>query len=420
MLKKLSLLIFLSFFFQACGEGLDDVLEFPFPENEEENEEEDEEREQSDQTGLLIRGTPTAASLDIYSNFFLNELCKSDECEASYEKLPPNFYFFGNQEDSCHFDYDPTVSNQFLVKQADGPLNGFVLDLSKEDLFFLAWVSMRYEINPHFLMGILSQESRGNCAAVSPATGQGCFQLTYRFAKPQLEQSYPDRVANWHWTNRVGYYPENIYVDEESYFGRDPLGRNQNRMTLDPTEFIINGVQVSSVANFHYGIIASALYFHWQQYLLYYRFDSLHDISEELFQTDEGKASWQAAAYNGGAFRARLELRDHGLDFLDHMAGETRNYVPAVLDYCHGYQEGELFYNESYTQEDVAWLIELLSDTYIGIDIDWEAVQEDVDQVFFSEDDATLTLVDDIKALIYVISTSIPSLAPEWPSEGSI
>jgi hypothetical protein len=376
-----------------------------------------------------IDGNPSAGSNEIYSNANLNNLCPNNDesCQAPYETLPETFINTDNSDltdtQKCNFDYNPNQSSAFVLNRVDGSVNGLELFFSKEDLFFIAWVSIRYKINPYFLMGVLSAESRGNCAAVSGSHGEGCFQITNTFGQGQLDDSYPARVAHWFWTDRSGrYYPDEVFVDEESYFGENPSS-DQFRVTLDPNEFTINDVDISSVVNFHFGIIASGLYFHWQHYLLYHQYEDLHDKAEDLFAQDNGKALWQAAAYNGGAFGAARALRnvDDPEDFLDEMRAETQNYAPLVADYCHSYQEGELAYEATYTKAEVNFIIDLLRQTYPrNTGIDWDEVKSDVSQVFFEEGTTRLNFTDDIKALIYVISTHDPKLAPEWPDDGSI
>lgn len=372
-----------------------------------------------------IGGNPSPGSEEIYATANLSDLCLVDEaCEPDYVKLRSEFIRTEGQEPLkkgvCNFDYDPNLISTFVLNKVDGDLNGLDLYLSREDLFFLAWVSVRYKINPYFLLGILAQESRGNCSAVSPFNGEGCFQITNTFGQGQLNDSYLSRVAGWSWSDRSGsYYPDEIFVDETTYFGETPP-TEQFRITIDPTAPVINEIDVSSVVNFHFGVIASALYFHWQHYLLYYYFEDSRDVASELFQSKDGKAQWQAAAYNGGAFGAGFALEDGGEDFLDEMAEETQNYAPAIIDYCTGFQNGDFTYSTSYTQDDINWIIDLLAMTYpLSLDVDWDGVKEEIEQIFFSDVDE-LTLVDDVKAIIYVISTNTPLLAPEWASSGSI
>ncbi len=374
-----------------------------------------------------ITGTPSPGSEDIYSVANLNDLCvDEDECGAPYNTLPSGFFNRGNQnlsdENVCDFDYDPNDESSFVLNQVNGSVNGLRLLFSKEDLFFLAWSSVRYKINPYFLMGILSQESAGNCAAVSSSHGEGCFQITNTFGQGQLDDSYPDRVTNWNWSNRSGaYYPDDIFEDELTWFGQQP-STDQFRITIDPDAAEINDEEISSVVNFHFGVIASSLYFHWQPYLLYYQYDELRPAAEDLFENDNGKSLWQAAAYNGGAYGASNALADAGDDFLDEMSGQTQDYAPPVVDYCTEYQQGSLAYEAIYTMDDLRFIIDLLAQTYPDdVDVNWEAVKDDVEQVFFSDEDiTTLTFVDDIKAIIYVISTHTSTLGPEWPDEDSI
>lgn len=382
----------------------------------------------SSETVEEITGEPSAGAQEIYESSDLNSLCiDSSICRPNYDLLPATLIRTEGQSplvtEVCNFDYDPNLNSSFVVRRVDGTVNGLDPLLSKQDLFFLAWVSIRYHINPHFLIAVMAQESFANCAAVSFAGGEGCFQITNTFGQAQLNQSYPLRVAEWNWTDRLGeYYPDQIFQDEQSYFGEIPA-TTQYRRTLDPSAPTIDGIPVSSVVNFHYGIIASALYFHWQPYLLYYRFDELRGQAAELFQLTNGKARWQAAAYNGGAFGAASALTQAGLNFLDVMSAETQDYADRVVDYCAAFQSGELFYQASFSEEDVDSILELLAMTYPDGFIDWDQVYDDVMQVLFTSDtDSTIKLsyIDDIKALVYVISTHFPQLAPEWPDEGSI
>lgn len=373
-----------------------------------------------------ISGEPSAPSQEIYESSDLTDLCTDhDVCSPPYDKLPDDLERTAGQDPLetgiCNFDYDPNLSSRFILSRVDGTVNGLELLLSKEDLFFIAWVSIRLQINPHFLLGVMAAESTGDCAAVSGSAAEGCFQITNTFGQAQLNQSYPDRVASWFWTDRSGsYYPEEIFVEPASYFGEEPFS-DQFRLTLDPTAASIDGVEISSVVNFPFGIIASGLYYRWQQYLLYYNFKELRDAAEELFQEENGKALWQASAYNGGAWGAASALEQGGLGFLDFMGTETQRYAPTVVDYCTEFQSGTLSYNTTYTQDDLDWIVDLLSFTYsAAAGIDWEGVKDDLFQVFFTAGVTELSFTDDIKAIVYVLSTHAPAIAPEWPSEVSI
>ncbi|MBX7148605.1 hypothetical protein K1X76_05920 [bacterium] len=373
-----------------------------------------------------IGGNPSPGSQTIYASASLDDMCVDDTiCGPPYEVIADTYRDVGNQEeltsDVCDFDYDANAISTFVLNSVDAEVNGLELLLSKEDLFFIAWTSVRFKINPYFLMGVLSAESSGNCAAVSSSNGEGCFQITNTFGQAQLNDSYPNRVSGWFWTDRDSdYYEDDLFVDQESYFGEIPSS-DQFRLTLDPSQHDIDGTDVSSVVNFPHGVIASGLYFYWQQYLLFNTYNFVEDNAVDLFQSDDGKALWQAAAYNGGAYGAANALEVYGSDFLDHMHDETQTYAPRVVDYCKEYQGGEATYSASYTEDDVEWLIDLLSYTYPDdSDIDWDAVKQDVHDVFFEDGTEALTFVDDVKALIYVISTHVPELAPEWPDSGSI
>lgn len=370
-----------------------------------------------------IGGNPATGSRTIYESVNLNDLCLDDSCEAPYEEWPDDWFIVTDQEpldfSRCNYDYDPNLISTFVISKPTEGVNGLNLLFSKEDLFFLAWVSIREKINPYFLMGVVSQESAGNCALVSSTGGEGCFQITNTFGQGQLLESYPDRTGDWHWSTRIDDYPESIFLDLEDYFGEMP-DSDQYRLTLDPQASEIEGVDVSSVVNFPFGSIASGLYFFWQPYLLFSSYSSAEDNAQNLFQTANGKATWQAAAYNGGAYGAATALRDSGDNFLEDMAEETQNYAGSVVDYCKEYEAGSEIFEESLNFDDVVLFIDLLSYTYPDDWVDWNALKSEVYQIFFADGTTTLSFVDDIKALVYVISTFDPALAPEWPEENSI
>lgn len=373
-----------------------------------------------------IGGNPSPGAASIYASASLEDMCVDEaECGAPYDVIADTYIKTANQEaltgDVCDFDYDANAISTFVLNRVDGEVNGLELLLSKEDLFFISWVSVRFRINPYFLMGVLSAESSGNCAAVSSSNGEGCFQITNTFGQAQLNDSYPDRVSDWFWSDRDGdYYEDDLFVSELEYFGENPSS-DQFRLTLDPSLHEINSTEISSVVNFSNGSIASGLYFYWQQYLLFNTYNFLENQATDLFQADDGKALWQAAAYNGGAYGAANALEVAGDNFLDEMQSETQSYAPRVVDYCKEYQVGALTYNATYTEDEIEWLIDLLSYTYPSDSgIDWDEVKSDVHDVFFDDGTVELTFVDDIKAIIYVISTHVPELAPEWPDSGSI
>src|SRR3990167_5497111 len=175
-----------------------------------------------------IGGNPSPGAQEIYESADLSDLCIDEaRCAPPYDEIPEDFVQTDGQEplddDVCNFDYDPNEISTFVLNRVDGSVNGLDLFLSREDLFFIAWVSVRQKINPYFLLGVMSQESYGNCAAVSSAGGEGCFQITNYYGQAQLNESYPDRTAAWHWSDRSDdYYPDDIFVDPESYFGEAP------------------------------------------------------------------------------------------------------------------------------------------------------------------------------------------------------
>lgn len=367
-----------------------------------------------------VGGNPSPGSREIYTNADLKNLCvDQNECGSPYAVIPKEWIHI--VEGECSYDLDPNAASTFVLNRSENEINGVDLLLSKEDLFFLAWTSIRFQINPYFLLGVLLTESSGNCALVSASHAEGCFQITNHYGQSQLRASYLSRVKDWFWSDRSGEkYPDSIFVDEESYFGESPLSR-QYRMTLDPGEFVINDTEISSVVNFPFGIIGAGLYFHWQEYLLLHHFEELNNKAESLFNSKEGRALFQAASYNGGAYGAARALEKEGSNFLDLVPEETRNYAPSVVDVCLAYQEGEGTFGASYSQADLEFIIDLLATTYPGdLALDWKEVKSEISQIFFEDGTELLSFVDDIKAIVYVISTFVPELAPEWPDKNSI
>ncbi|MBU0506884.1 MAG: transglycosylase SLT domain-containing protein [bacterium] len=365
-----------------------------------------------------ITGAPSNYSQAIYASTNLNDLCLADECEAEYDILPDDYREFYDDllPNVCAFDVDPNENSQFVVHQTDDLINGTNLILSKKDLFFLAWTSMRYRINPHYLLGVLMQESSGNCAAVSGAGAEGCFQITNDYGKEQLEESYEERVNNWYWNeNSSDYYADSLFVGPEEWFGEEP-DSDQFRMTLEPGSEIVGGVAVSSVVNFNFGVMAAGMYYRWQEYFLYNNYASLRSrTTSYITSTPETKASLMAAAYNGGIGRLSNALQWYSSNYLSGMRYETRSYVKSVLSHCRDFQSGSAVYATTYSFQDIEEIIDLITVTYDAtLEVDSEALKKDIHQNFFA-DQEELTLVDDIKALIYFISTYDSSLAPEWP-----
>ena len=105
-----------------------------------------------------VSGEPTEASESVYDNQNISELCLEDICEPDYDELPDEFLqLYAEDAENCGLDYDANESSRFGLNKADD----LGLLLSKEDLFFTAWASVRYGINPHFLMAVMMAESYG-------------------------------------------------------------------------------------------------------------------------------------------------------------------------------------------------------------------------------------------------------------------
>jgi hypothetical protein len=362
-----------------------------------------------------ISGTPTESSEEIYEESSLSELCLEDSCESEYDTVPDSYKnLYTDDVEACAFNEDPNRSSQFLLGNAEE----LGILMSKEDLFFMAWVNMRYGINPHFLMAVMVAESYGNCAAVSYAGAEGCFQITNYYGRLQLQQSYSERVSTWHWNEEASaYYADSIFLDSLTWFGEEP-SHDQWRLTLDPTSDSVLGTSVSSVVNYPFGVIASGLYYHWQQHFLYYNYSSTRDVVEGLVQTyDDEMAYLMAGAYNAGIGALSNSLKNSGESYLNDLPDETQQYVERVTDYCEQYQEGAGYFSATYNEDEIDYIIDLISHTYDeGLDIEWNDIKTEVKSLFFNEQDE-LTLIDDVKALIYFISTYDPALAPAWAAD---
>jgi hypothetical protein len=364
-----------------------------------------------------INGDPSPYAQEIYDSKNLNDLCLDSDCEPTFDPIPDSWIdnFDPETDEICGFDYNPNATSQFLIRYQNDGVNGLNLLLSKEDLFFMAWASMRHHINPHFLVGVMAQESYGNCAAVSSAGAEGCFQITTYYGRLQLEASYPERVADWFWADQSGYYPDTIFIDPLTWFGEEPE-TDQFRQTLDPTNASVLGTAVSSVVNFPFGVIGSGLYYNWEQNFLYNNYASLNDTVGDVVVEPGEKAVLLAAAYNGGIGRLTDSLTLYGTEYLAGMDSETQDYVEGVTDYCIGFQAGSQTYDTTYSADDVEYLIDLLSQTYPADQTDWSSLKSTIHATFFADVDE-LRFSDDIKALIYVISTYDVTLAPEIPED---
>lgn len=374
----------------------------------------------NDAVSPTLNGAPVEASLNIYQSEDLSNLCAFDDCEKTTITLPDSHRvdLESTDEFTCAFNTDPNATTQFVLHHPKNDINGLDLKFSKEDLFFLAWVSLRYQINPHFLVGVMLQESYGNCAAVSFADAEGCFQITNYYGRLQLQQSYGERVLDWFWNESPnGYYPDSIFIPQLTWFGEQP-DDEQFRMTLDPQSPSIFGTDVSSVVNFQFGSIASALYFHWQEYFLYFNYSSTRGTVEELIANDPSeKAKLMAAAYNGGIGRLANSLKNYGESYALGLQDESETYRLRVTDYCAELQASDQTYNVSYNRDEMDYIIDLLSYTYPSdSQIDWSGLKDNLHETFFSNDDS-ITLLDDIKAVIFYISTYDPDLAPEFADD---
>ena len=253
-----------------------------------------------------VDGFPVSGSEGIYQNSNLNELCLQDDCDPDYASYPDSERVFEHLFDNsiCALDYDPNQSSQMLINDS---FNQSLVRVhySKEDLFFIAWVAMRLQINPHFLLGLVRQESLGNCAAVSFAGGEGCFQITNGFGRLQLQQSYETRVIGWHWNvGNTSSYNGSLFINPTTWFGTRPL-TDQYRVTVDPQSESVLGQKVSSVVNFPFGAIASALYVHWQTLFLYHNYDDTAPLVASLI---DGDPEERAALMGSG-----LQRRNHGI-----------------------------------------------------------------------------------------------------------
>lgn len=367
------------------------------------------------QTTESLSGFPSTKSESVYQTNNLNELCNNASCDSQITPIPSWFQESSTTNNSvCNFDYNPNASSQFILKTTD---NWSPIYLSKVDLFFIAWVSHRYKINPHFLMAILRQESGGNCSLVSVAEAEGCFQITNYWGRRQLQQSYSDRTSSWFWTANppASRYDSSLFVNPQDWF-EDNIATTQYRVTLDPESPTVNGTEVSSVVNFHFGSIGSALFFHWQNHFLW-RQKSIQDTLKKLIQTESSaKSKLMAAAYNGGTTKLIQSIKNRGINYDQELFLETSQYVSRVFDFCKKAQSGDLVYNATLNQTDVDDFITYLEQTYELSLFDAETLRTQIRQDFFTDTDE-LTIVDDIKALIFTISRFSPTLAPHDPED---
>lgn len=277
--------------------------------------------------------------------------------------------------------------------------NGMDLLMSVQDVAFVAWTAFSYDLNPHFLLGIMMTESAGDCSAVSYAGAQGCFQITYRQGAGQLRNSFPERVASWYWAKRsnvgperfrrpgeaLGYWPTDLYIAPEVYFGKKlKKGTRQLRMTVDPVATLqtsdrAGDTEVSSVANFSFGVIGAGLYFHFLNHYLYSHEAQLKGDVRALVNDAGKKVAWMAASYNQGAPRSMRQLGNYGAQGMwRQVAPEVQLYADTVSDYCTQLQLGDETYGGKMTWGQFSDWLQQLRWTYSEVPVDWEKVMREV------------------------------------------
>lgn len=363
-----------------------------------------------------------------------------------FEALPSNFEPWYLDEVGSR-DYSPRYcafgaslkDEQRLSIHKQRFENGMDLLLSTQDLAFLAWTSFQYDINPHFLLGVMMAESGGDCSAVSSSGAQGCFQITYRQGAGQLRNSFKERVADWYWAKRsngdeihrkpgevLGYWPADLYVAPDQYFKDILLGQKlkrgtrQLRMTVDPVATLqtsrrAGDTEVSSVANFSFGVIGSGLYYHFLNYYLYSHETQLKGDVRELTSKPRRKVMWMAASYNQGAPRTMRMLGSYGPEQLfSRLSPDVASYADTVADYCEQLQLGERTYGGVMTFGQFSDWLQQLRWTYSAVAIDWERLQAEVKQRHFAHNepiDVELGLLDVFRTMVALE----PKLAPEKP-----
>jgi hypothetical protein len=356
------------------------------------------------------------------------------------EELPPLFDPWyrdaGIEPRYCAFDLDVPQDGVLRVHTQRFE-NGMTLLLSEQDLAFVVWTAVTYQLNPHFLLGIMMTESAGDCSAVSSAGAQGCFQITYRQGAGQLKNSFAERVDNWYWAPRIsgssvsrrpgealGYWPADLYIPPETYFGRKlRKGTRQLRMTPDPaanlqTSDRAGDTLVSSVANFSFGVIGAALYFHFLNYYLYAHETQLKGDVFDLVGMPGMKVRWMAASYNEGAPRSMRQLGNYGPAKLKSVwSGDVLAYTERVTDYCEQLQQGKETYSGKMSWPEFSDWLDQLRWTYSFVNVDWLGVREMVQKRFFMSDGKSreIDLERELVPIFRAMQAFDPRLGPEQP-----
>lgn len=357
--------------------------------------------------------------------------------------LSPAWFRDPGDVDVCGFDLDLDVAPAFelhLIQSRSGELSPA---LSTLDLLFLAWTSHQYQINPHFLLGIMHAESAGDCSAVSVAGAQGCFQITDSAGAQQLTASYPERMADWYWARRrltrlsgkpwppegqaQDYYPADLFVDPGEQFRDRPGGvdgveaqrarrQRQLRRLVDPVATEIRSethgdVSVSSVASFGFGAIGAGLYFHWAGRLLLAQ-DALQEEIRAAFGAPGRKAHWMAASYNQGGPRSVRLLARRGEAFVDGLSEDVATYTRRVTSACLDLEQGTPLPERQISWEVFSDFLQELRWTYSGVPIDWEGLRGTLQGAVFS---AGPVEIHQIPRLFDEMVRLQPALAPEEP-----
>lgn len=344
-----------------------------------------------------------------------------DDSFPLYFPSAPNFddWYIDIQLDKayCSFEYDPSLDGKLEIYN-QRLKNGMNLLMSKQDIIFLAWTSYLYRINPHFLMGVMYAESGGDCSAVSSAGAQGCFQITYRQGAGQLKNSYPKRIESWYWAPRsnissnnsgryyageaLGFWPSDLYIPPEVYFNQKLSPRTrQLRMTRDSVATLLdsdkNGeTEISSVANFSFGVIGAGLYFHYLNHYLYFHELQLKGDVRELVSIPRQKLFWMAASYNQGAPRTMRMLGVYGpkniWGYLNH---DVYQYASLISNICEQLQQSPKYYKAFLTWGEFSNFLQELRWTYSEIDIDWDNLRIFLEKKFFTKG-KTITIENDL------------------------
>lgn len=175
-------------------------------------------------------------------------------------------------------------------------------------------ISKKNDVNPHFIAGLIAQESAFNPKAVSSAKAIGLTQVT-NIAQPHiLEQK------KWPTNQAITEYSVPIIKTMILTGAINP----QNEWRLNEKQSIEGGITFLKYLEAYW--LAPE-----NRRLIYKHYGNNMDVLNELI----------LASYNSGAYRVKMALRKYGRSWKNDAEnlGEARKYIKRINSYCEHFDD---------------------------------------------------------------------------------